>query len=94
MSSRILAAAPMPARALLLAQALTMLARRLWKLPTALAHRDQLRMLAGSDDHLLADIGVTRDDIERALSGPFWRDPSVELLHRLRLRSSELRSTR
>ena len=80
MTSKALTAAPMPARVLLLVQALTMLAGRLWKLPTALAHRDQLRMLAGSDDHLLADIGVTREDIEMALSAPFWRDPSAKLV--------------
>ncbi len=80
MTSRILTAVPLAARLSLIAHALTTLARRVRELPTALAHRGQLRRLAECDDHVLADIGLTRKDIEAALSAPFWRDPSAELV--------------
>ena len=83
MTTKILTARPMPGRVFRVVEAMTMLARLLRNLPTALAHRDQLRMLAGSDDHLLADIGVTRHNIDIALSVPFWRDPSAEIVHHL-----------
>lgn len=82
MTSKVLTAALMPSRVLLVVQAITLLARRLRQLPTVLAHRDQVRRLAGTDDHFLADIGVTRDDVDMALSAPFWRDPSAELMQR------------
>ena len=83
MTSKVLTAAPLPGRVFLVVEVITTLARRLWKLPTALAHRDQLRWLAGSDDYLLADIGVTREDIDTALTSPLWRDPSAELVRRV-----------
>src|ERR1043165_632865 len=83
MTSKVLMAALMPARIFLVVEVIRMLAHRLRKLPTALAHRDQLRRLAGNQDYLLADVGLTRDDIDTALSAPFWRDPSAELVHRL-----------
>jgi uncharacterized protein YjiS (DUF1127 family) len=38
--------------------------------------------LARLDDRLLADIGLTRGDVERALSLPFWEDPTRQL-HRI-----------
>lgn len=54
----------------------------------ALANRRQLTSLTEFDDHMLADIGLTRDDIRVALDLPFAHDPSVELQHRaLRNRS-------
>jgi uncharacterized protein YjiS (DUF1127 family) len=82
MTSKTLTAVPITARLSLIADALTTLARRVRKLPTALAHRDQLRRLAECDDHVLADIGFSREDINAALSTPFWRDPSDELVRR------------
>jgi len=35
--------------------------------------------LRGASDHLLADIGVTRSQLNGALAAPFWVDPSVRL---------------
>jgi uncharacterized protein YjiS (DUF1127 family) len=35
--------------------------------------------LAEFDDHLLADIGLTRDDVRRALDLPLSHDPGMEL---------------
>ena len=77
-----------------IADALTAIARRVLKFPRALAHRDQLRRLAECEDRLLADIGVTREDIEAALSTPSWYDPSTELVRRTSsvARMSEARS--
>ncbi len=83
MTSKISAAAPIIARLSLLADALARLARQVRRLPTTLAHREQLQRLAEYDDHLLADIGVTREDTNAALSAPFWHDPSEELVRRL-----------
>lgn len=91
MTAKILTAVPLTARLSLIADALTTMVRRVRKLPAALAHRDQLRRLAESDDHLLADIGFTRDDITAALSAPFWRDPSEELVRRLGERQADRR---
>jgi len=90
MTSKILTAVPLTSRLSPIADALTTLARRVRKLPAALAHRDQLQRLAECDDHLLADIGVTREEMKAALSAPFWRDPSEELVRRL----SELKTDR
>lgn len=80
MIAKILTAAPIAARRSLIADALMALARQVRKLPKALAHRDQLRRLAEHDDHVLADIGFARDEITAALSAPFWRDPSEQLV--------------
>jgi len=42
-------------------------------------HRRDVAPLADQDDHLLADIGLTRDDVRRAIAQPIWRDPSEML---------------
>jgi uncharacterized protein YjiS (DUF1127 family) len=83
MTSKILTAVPMPVRFLVITDALISFARCFRKLPTTLAHRGQLQRLAEYDDHVLADIGVMREDINAALSARFWRDPSAELVRRL-----------
>ncbi len=44
--------------------------------------RRQLKTLSEFDDHLLADIGVTKDDVRWALDLPFAYDPGVELQRR------------
>ncbi len=51
------------------------------QLYTAIKHRRDIASLAGQDDHLLADIGLTRDDVRHAIAQPTWRDPSATLRH-------------
>ena len=46
---------------------------RAWK------NRRAAAQLARLDDRLLADIGLRRDDVERALTAPPWQDPTLEL---------------
>jgi|GEM_PF-2348650 len=54
---------------------------------TALLHRvfrarrarQDLGTLRSASDHILADIGLTRSQIDDALSAPFWVDPSARL---------------
>jgi Domain of unknown function (DUF1127) len=79
MTWKVLAAAPLPGRISLVVEVITTLAWRLGKLPTALAHRNELRRLAECDEHVLADVGVTREELTKALSAPFWRNPSEQL---------------
>ncbi len=33
----------------------------------------QRQMLSSLDDHLLQDIGLARDDVDREVTKPFWR---------------------
>jgi uncharacterized protein YjiS (DUF1127 family) len=54
-------------------------------------HRRDLETLAGLDDRMLADIGLTRSDLRFALSEPFWRDPSAVLVSRAGERASKQR---
>jgi len=49
---------------------------------TAIKHRRQLADLVDAEDHRLSDMGITRDDLEAALSEPLWRDPTTALAHR------------
>jgi uncharacterized protein YjiS (DUF1127 family) len=51
-------------------------------------HRRDLALLARFDDHMLADIGLTRSDLRDAMAEPRWRDPSVLLEKRLDERRS------
>ncbi|EKF19223.1 DUF1127 domain-containing protein [Nitratireductor pacificus] len=43
------------------------------RLARASARYRQRRHLAELDDHQLADIGLTRRDVERECAKPFWR---------------------
>lgn len=52
-------------------------AARLWR---AWQHRRQITGLLGADDHMLADIGLTRADVIGALSSPIDADPSYHLI--------------
>ena len=45
-------------------------------------HRRQANALAGLDRNMLADIGITRADLNDALSGSFWEDPTALLRER------------
>jgi uncharacterized protein YjiS (DUF1127 family) len=47
-------------------------------------NRRALRRLRGLDDYLLADIGITRDDLEEVLRMPLTLDPSWECVRRSR----------
>jgi len=52
------------------------------KLARALKHRRDANMLAGLDDRMLADIGLTRSDLRDAYAEPLWRDPTDVLAGR------------
>jgi uncharacterized protein YjiS (DUF1127 family) len=56
----------------------------------ALRRRADVAVLAGFDDRMLADIGLTRSDVRDAFSEPLWRDPSTLLAQR----AAERRSSR
>jgi uncharacterized protein YjiS (DUF1127 family) len=56
----------------------------------AYRHRSHAAALAGFDDRMLADIGLTRSDIRDAFAEPLWQDPT-ELL---RVRALERRRAR
>ena len=44
--------------------------------------RRHLKTLSEYDDHMLADIGITREDVRWALGLPFAYDPGIELQRR------------
>ena len=45
-------------------------------------NRRDARILAGLDHHMLADIGLTRSDVNDAFSTPIWEDPTALLRER------------
>jgi uncharacterized protein YjiS (DUF1127 family) len=49
-----------------------------------LKNRRNARKLAGMDDRMLADIGLTRSDLRDAYAQPLWRDPTDVLAGRAR----------
>jgi uncharacterized protein YjiS (DUF1127 family) len=53
-------------------------------------NRRDATILAGMDEHMLADIGLTRGDVRDAFSEPVWRDPTAILVSR----ASERRTNR
>lgn len=60
--------------------ALGQFARALTNLVQALKHRREVKHLAEFDDRMLADIGLTRNDVWSALDEPFMRNPSWVLV--------------
>jgi uncharacterized protein YjiS (DUF1127 family) len=48
----------------------------------AIVNRSSVATLATWDDRMLKDIGLTRGDVDAALSQPWHRDPSRELMVR------------
>src|SRR6266571_4937134 len=56
------------------------LVERIARVAKILRHRHDLEFLAGLDDRMLKDIGLTRSDLRFALSEPFWRDPGAVLI--------------
>jgi uncharacterized protein YjiS (DUF1127 family) len=46
------------------------------RLGRSLKNRSAASSLASLDDHMLADIGITRSDLRDAYSEPLWHDPT------------------
>jgi len=57
-------------------------ARLARRLANAWRHRHDAAVLAALDDHMLADLGLSRTDLNDALSEPVWRDPTALLARR------------
>jgi uncharacterized protein YjiS (DUF1127 family) len=57
----------------------TVLRGSICRLVKALTHRRKVTQLLELDDHALADLGVSRGDVLRALSLPLHEDPSTAL---------------
>lgn len=51
-------------------------------LAEAMKHRRDATMLAGFNDRMLSDIGLTRSDLVDAYAEPLWRDPTALLAAR------------
>lgn len=75
--------------------ALKVMAHAARRFVQALRRRADVTILAGFDDRMLADIGLTRSDVRDAFSEPLWRDPSMLLAQRAaeRRASRMLRAT-
>jgi uncharacterized protein YjiS (DUF1127 family) len=69
-------------------------ARLARRLANAWRHRHDAAVLAALDDHMLADLGLSRSDLNDALSEPLWRDPTALLAHRHGERSRSRRAAR
>lgn len=52
------------------------------RLGRAIRNRLEASALARLDDHMLADIGLTRSDLRDAYSEPLWHDPTDVLAGR------------
>ncbi len=56
-----------------------------------LKNRRDAMTLAGLDDRMLADIGLTRGDVRDAFSEPVWSDPTTILVSRVNERRGSRR---
>ncbi|MEJ2374340.1 MAG: DUF1127 domain-containing protein [Pseudolabrys sp.] len=56
-------------------------------------HRRAATALAGLDRHMLADIGLTRADLQDAFSTSFWEDPTLLLSERVNERRRSRKAT-
>ncbi len=65
-----------------LASLLALVTHWLKELARARRHRRQASQLAGLDRRMLADLGITREDLRDAFSEPFWQDPTALLRER------------
>jgi uncharacterized protein YjiS (DUF1127 family) len=79
LSLSIAAAAPLARAGTALGSSLI---RRLAQVGRALKNRRAVASLAGFDDRMLADIGITRSDLRDAYSEPLWHDPTDVLAQR------------
>ncbi|TCT09974.1 uncharacterized protein YjiS (DUF1127 family) [Tepidamorphus gemmatus] len=57
----------------------TRLSRLIARIAAARRARRDLESLRDANEYLLADIGLTRGQLETALAAPFWIDPSDRL---------------
>lgn len=73
--------------------AVAALALGVWRLAVAIKHRRELAHLADLDDHMLADISLTRSDLRDTYSEPLWRDPTSLLARRRACRIAHSRSS-
>jgi uncharacterized protein YjiS (DUF1127 family) len=64
------------------AELLARMTRRANGLALAWMRRRETVMLARADDHILADLGLSRGDLADAFSGPPWEDPTLILRSR------------
>jgi uncharacterized protein YjiS (DUF1127 family) len=64
--------------------------RRLRQVAQAYRNRRDAAVLAGLDDRMLADMGLTHGDVRDAFAGPLWHDPTSLL----RARALERRLSR
>ena len=55
---------------------------RVRQLGQMIKNRRDAVTLAGLDDRMLADIGLSRGDVRDAVSEPVWRDPTAILVSR------------
>ena len=67
-------------------------ARRFARIGRAIKNRRAATALAGLDDHMLSDIGITRSDLRDAYSEPLWHDPTDVLVGRAAERRTRRRS--
>jgi len=56
------------------------------KIGQVLKNRQDAALLAGLDERMLSDIGLTRSDLRDAYAEPLWRDPTRILAMRARER--------
>ena len=49
---------------------------------SAVQGRRDMHVLAGMDDRMLSDIGLTRGDVRDASNSPVWQDPTAILVAR------------
>src|SRR5947207_6261966 len=66
---------------------------RLRQLGQMIKNRRDAVTLAGLDDRMLADVGLTRGDVRDAFSEPVWRDPTAILVSRAHERRINRRRT-
>jgi uncharacterized protein YjiS (DUF1127 family) len=65
-----------------IAMAIRTVATHMRHLAEAVRHRRDAAMLAGFNDRMLSDIGLTRSDLADAYAEPLWRDPTALLAQR------------
>ena len=87
-ASFIAASVGLPARARHSARFLRLVSGAAKAVAGLLERRRQLRALSDLDDHLLRDIGLSREDVERACSRPFWKRHPAFLLSTLLVASN------